>query len=384
MTGRLWTRGFLLAWLASLFYQIGFQLPWAGLVQYASLRGATASEAGLLTGLFALLALLLRPLAGWQIDRGRKRPVLMVGALIFVASAFGYLAAGSILLLLLVRTFNGCGHAAGQTANQALAAALAPAERRGEALSMQLLTLALATGLGPSIGVLIAGQAGFPAMFLTAGLCSLVTVGLAWLIPEPALGAPGRRRLVNTAVLRPGGILMALMIAFGAVVGLASLHAEQRGLANPGLIFLPYAAGMALIQLFGGRLSDRYGRGVAILPGLLLASLGMLGLALAQAWWLLPAAALFGVGVGLAQSNLIALAADYVAPNQRGSAIATAGMFLEGGISLGATLAGLIGQLAGLSTAFLALGLLPALALLLLSVTPWGATTLRRRYSAEP
>lgn len=381
---RLWTRDFAVVWLASLFYQIGFQLPWAGLLAYAAILGASPTQAGLLTGLFALMALLGRTVVGWQLDLGRKRLVLVIGALIFVTCALGYALATSVVVLLALRLCNGLGHAAGQTANQALAAETAPPERRAEALAMQLLTLALATGLCPAIGVLIAQAAGYPSMFAVAGLASLVTVFLGLTLREPPPRPTGARRLINTAVLRPGLILLALMIAFGAIIGLAPVHAAQRGLANAGLIFLPYATGLALAQLLSGRWSDRHGRAAVILPGLLLAALGIAAVALAAGWWLLPAVALFGVGVGLAQPSLIALAADYVAPSQRGSAIATVGMFLEGGISAGATLAGLIGQLAGLPLAFLTLGALPALAWLSLTMTPWGRVTLSRSFTGHP
>jgi MFS family permease len=100
-------------------------------------------------------------------------------------------------------------------------------------------------------------------------------------------------------VIRPGLILLALMIPFGAIVGLAAVHAARVGLVNPGLFFLAYAGGLATAQSFGGRLSDRRGRAAAILPGLVLAALGMAAVAAAFGWWLLPAAAVFGLGVGL-------------------------------------------------------------------------------------
>jgi MFS family permease len=374
---RLFTRGFTLVWTASLLYNAGFQLIGAALPLYAVSLGATDGQVGLLIGLFALAAMAGRTVVGWQLDRGSKRLVLVAGNLIFVASALGYAAVTAVAPLLALRVLNGAGHAAGQAANQTLATETAPPERRGEALAMQLLTLSLSLATMPALGVAIAGAFGFPALFLvTAGL-SLLAALVALLCPEPpppVVRSPAQ--FFNVAVIRPGLILLALMIAFGAVVGLAAVHAARVGLVNPGLFFLAYAGGLIVAQSFGGRLSDRRGRAAAILPGLALAALGMAAIALARAWWLLPAAALFGLGVGLAQSSLIALAADYVPPARRGSAIATSGIFLEGGISAGATAGGLIGQAAGLPAAFLALGLLPALALVALVATGWGRRTL--------
>lgn len=373
----LFTRGFTLVIAASLLYNVGFQMTGAALPLFAAGLGASDAQLGLMTGVFALAAMCGRTVVGWQLDRGAKRLVLVAGGLIFVASALGYAAVRTVLPLLGLRLLNGAGHAAGQGANQTLATVTAPPARRGEALAMQALTLTLALAVMPALGVAIAGAVGFPVLFLiTAGL-SLLAALVALLIPEPPPPAePPRARFFNAAVVRPGVILLALMVAFGSVVGLAPVHAARAGLANPGLFFLAYAAGVAAAQLVGGRLSDRRGRAAAILPGLALAALGMGAIALTRAWWLLPAAAIFGAGVGLGQSNLLALAADYVPPLQRGSAIATAGIFLEGGIATGATVAGLIGQAAGLPVAFLALGALPGLALLALLATTWGRQTL--------
>jgi MFS family permease len=167
------------------------------------------------------------------------------------------------------------------------------------------------------------------------------------------------------------------MVGFGVAIALAPVHALRVGLANPGLFFLAYALGAFVAQSFGGRLSDRRGRAVAIVPGLGLATLGLWGVGLSQGWWLLPAAATFGAGLGLAQPNLFALAADRVAPERRGSVLASTGMFLEGGISSGATLGGIIGQAAGLPLAFLTLGSLSAIAMGVLLLTPWGRQTLQ-------
>ena len=374
---RLFTRAFTLVWTASLIYNAGFQLIGAAMPLFAASLGATDTQVGLTTGLFALAAMVGRTVVGWQLDRGSKRLVLVIGNAIFVVSSLGYAVVSSVAALLALRALNGAGHAAGQGANQTLATVTAPPERRGEALSMQALTLTLALATMPALGVAIAAAVGFPTLFVITAALSLLAGLVALLIPEPPPPAePPRAQFFNAAVVRPGLIVLALMIPFGAIVGLAPVHAARAGLVNAGLFFLAYAAGLAAAQLFGGRLSDRRGRAAAILPGLALAALGMWAVALAREWWLLPAAATFGAGVGLTQSNLFALAADYVPAARRGSAIATTGIFLEGGIAAGATAGGMIGQAAGLPTAFLLLGLLPALALVALLATDWGRRTL--------
>jgi MFS family permease len=374
---RLFTPRFTMVWLASLLYNVSFQLPTAALPLFALNLGAGEAEVGLLTGLFALMAMLGRTVVGWQLDRGAKRLVLAGGALLFSLCALGYSLATSVLPLLALRLLNGLGHAAGQTANQALITDNAPPDRRGEALSMQLLTLTLALATMPFTGVAVAQGFGFTALFGLIAAGSLLTALLALRLheapPRPDRPPP---QFFNRAVLRPGVLLFALMLAFGAVFALAPVHAARVGLPNAGLVYLAYALGNGVAQFVGGRLSDRRGRGMAIVPGLALAVVGLWAVALASGPWLLPAAGLFGIGVGLAQPTIIALAADYVPPPRRGSAIATVGIFLELGISAGATAGGVIGQAAGLPVAFLTLSALPALVFLALALSPWGRRTL--------
>lgn len=369
----LFTRGFTIVWTASLLYNLAFQMTAAALPLFAVGLGATDTHIGLMIGLFALAAMLGRTVVGWQLDRGAKRLVLAAGGLIFVVASLSYAVVTAVGPLLGLRALNGLGHAAGQAANQTLAAETAPPERRGEALSMQQVTLVLAVATMPALGVVVAGWVGFSALFVLTAALSLLAALVALTCPEPPAPATRPRpTFFNAAVIRPGLILFALMASFGAVVGLAAVHAARVGLANPGLFFLAYALGSLAVQFVGGRLSDTRGRAAVILPGLALAAAGMAAIALAREWWLLPAAALFGAGLGLGQPNLFALAADHVPPARRGSALATAGIFLEGGISVGATAAGIIGQAAGLPVAFLALGALPALALVMLLARGWG------------
>ena len=281
---RLFTRAFTLVWTASLIYNAGFQLIGAAMPLFAASLGATDTQVGLTTGLFALAAMVGRTVVGWQLDRGSKRLVLVIGNAIFVVSSLGYAVVSSVGALLALRALNGAGHAAGQGANQTLATVTAPPERRGEALSMQALTLTLAVATMPALGVAIAAAVGFPTLFVITAALSLLAGLVALACPRAA--AAGRSaapaRFFNAAVVQPGLIVLALMIPFGAIVGLAPVHAARAGLVNAGLFFLAYAAGLAAAQLFGGRLSDRRGRAAAILPGLALAALGMWAVALAR------------------------------------------------------------------------------------------------------
>lgn len=374
---RLVTRGFGLVLATSLFTGLGFQLLGAALPNYAVALGASDVQLGLIVGLFALMAMIGRPVVGWLLDQGSKPLVLASGAVLYTLCSAGYGLVASMTPLLGLRVLNGLAMAATMTAAQALTTDLTPPRRRGEALALQGFAGTLSMGLGPVMGVAIAGLAGYGSLFWVAAACCLLAVPCALLVPRPPSSGPRPpARLFNATVNRPGLMVLATMLAFGAVVGLVPVHATRTGLENAGLFFTAFAVGVGLAQIAGGRLTDRRGRAAAILPGLGLAALGLWAVAMTGGWWLLPAGLVFGVGQGLAQTGLFALTADYVPPEQRGSAMATAGTYLELGIGGGATLAGLISQIAGIPTAFLLLGAVPAVALAMGLASPWGRAAL--------
>lgn len=364
------SRDFTLLWLGSLAFSASFQLLLTAMPLYAQSLGARNSEIGLIIGLFAAAAMATRLPTGWLIDRGRRVPILVAGAAIFALSSAGYALVGSVSALLALRTFHGTGMATFTTTGQTVVVDVAPAGRRGEALGLYGIANNLAAGLGPAVGMGLALALGFQSLFGASVALALLAIGLCALIAEPAPSAARPpARLFNRTVLAPGLPMLALMFSYGALASFVPLHALQRGMANPGLFFTVYAGAMVAAQVAAGWASDRFGRSAAILPGLALAAVGLLAVAALEGWWLLVAAAVYGLGAGAAQPALYASAGDLVPPEQRGSAMATMGLFLELGISSGAIVSGLLAEPLGLGSTFVAVAVVPAAGLLLAAAT---------------
>lgn len=352
MRPRLLSRDFALLLATGLALGLSFQLPLTVTPLYALQLGGDEADVGLVIGVFALAAMVARPLTGWQLDRGRRTAVLMLGAATFALCSAGYAAVGSLALLLGLRAVHGTGMSNYQTATQTLVGDLAPPERRGEAMGLQGSMMIVAAGVGPPLGAAIASRLGFEPLFLIAGAIAAVGLGFASFVREPArLGPPARPRLFHRDAVGPGLILLGPMFTFGAMASFVPVYAVRHGLDNPGLFFTVYAGATILAQNVGGRLSDRLGRSAAILPGLLLGAVGIFLVPQLEGLALLIAAAVYGLGQGLSQPALFALPVDLVPPAERGSALATAGLFLELGIGSGAIGAGLLAKGFGLETA---------------------------------
>ena len=355
------TPAFLALSLASFVTYFSVQLLTASLPLYAVRLGASDAVLGWMAGVIAIASLVARPWVGQWLDRGGSVPALMLGILAFALSAAGYWLAASVVILLVFRSLTGLGVALFTTAGQTLTVNLTPQERRGEALSLYAVWHPVALIVGPPVGVAIAGAMGYPALFAVCIAIGLLGLSLTWPLRTLRSDSTGRRPLLfNRTVWMPGIWMAFLMVPYGANIGLLAVHAARRGLANPGMAFTAMAVGLLAILLSVGRRSDRAARTAIVVPGMLIAAFGMWATAALHGWGLLVGGALSGIGLGLAQPALLALGVDLVPPEDRGSAMATLGMFLEIGIWLGAVGGGLIARSFGTGMMFGLAGVAPA------------------------
>jgi len=158
---------------------------------------------------------------------------------------------------------------------------------------------------------------------------------------EPALSACSQAGLVNN--LNDGlawGLLPLLFVRGGLSVG------------QVGLLAALYPAVWGLGQLLTGPLSDRLGRKPLITGGMLLQAVALAGTALAGSF--LPWAAsaiLLGAGTAMVYPTLLAAISDVAHPSWRASAVGVYRLWRDTGFAVGALLAGLVADLAGLVAA---------------------------------
>ena len=158
---------------------------------------------------------------------------------------------------------------------------------------------------------------------------------------EPALSACSQAGLVNN--LNDGlawGLLPLLFARDGLPVG------------QVGLLAALYPAVWGLGQLVTGPLSDRLGRKPLITGGMLLQAVALAGTALAGSFapWA-GSAVMLGVGTAMVYPTLLAAVSDVAHPSWRASAVGVYRLWRDTGFAVGALLAGLVADLAGLEAA---------------------------------
>jgi MFS family permease len=168
---------------------------------------------------------------------------------------------------------------------------------------------------------------------------SQVLVATSW--REPALSASSQAGLVNN--LNDGlawGLLPLLFVRGGLPV------------AQVGLLAALYPAVWGLGQLLTGPLSDRLGRKPLITAGMLLQALALAGTAMAGSFLPWAASAIvLGAGTAMVYPTLLAAISDVAHPSWRATAVGVYRLWRDAGFAVGALLAGLVADLAGLEAA---------------------------------
>ena len=379
---RLWTRAFVLMSLGSLFLFTSFYLLLPTLPLFVKELGGHDTQVGLAVGIFTLVAVILRPIAGGLLDQYGRRPFLLIGLAFYGLSMYLYGMVQGVGTLLLVRLLHGASWAFVTTAAAAVIADIVPANRRGEGMGWYGLAMTVAMAAGPLLGTWTLDGYTFSGVFLLAVALSVAAL-LAVAGPRLPFERPEVRRkiaLYDPAALPVSLAVVFLTFAYGAVTTFVPLFAVTIDV-NPGLYFLVYALSLTLARPIAGKLSDRYGAASVIVPAALLSICALFVLSSATGLaGVVAAAVLYGLGFGSAQPALQAALLGMVPKERFGLANASFFTAFDLGIALGSTLLGWVADLVSYRALF-ALSTL-AVALSLAVFIAYVRPLLRRREGA--
>lgn len=327
--------------------------------------GGEPSQIGLVMGIFALTAVLSRPLVGRLVDDWGRKPVMMIGSTIFILGPLFYMLARSVPSLFLARMFHGIGIAAFTTAYPTLVADLVPSPRRGEALGLAGIAPAFSIMVAPPLASALLPRFDFSPFFLVSAMVAALSLLVATPIREAARApnpqkAPGfLETLGERYVWVPCLLNAALGLTWGALINFLPLFGMERGIANTGLFFTGYGLMTVTAQMPLGRLSDRVGRITVIAPATVLLALALAGLEVVRGVELLIVVAiLYGLGLSGTWTATMALLVDETPLEVRGMAIGVLYACFDLGVGLGGVAMGPVAGTVGYGGMYLILGLI--------------------------
>ncbi|TWT09306.1 MFS transporter [Planomicrobium sp. CPCC 101079] len=363
---KLWTKDFIVVSSVNFLLTLIFYLLMVTIAVYAvDEYAASASEAGLITGIFIVGTLFGRLYIGRVIDNiGRKR-TLIIGLVFFTLTTCLYFLPFGVPFLLANRLVHGMALGMASTATGTIIAQLIPDSRRGEGIGYYSMSATLATAIGPFIGLYMSQVTSFQNIFAFCLILGAVCLAVGFSVQVPKL--PEAYRAGKNAETEAKGFqlsnfiepkalpiaLITLMIAFGysSVLSFINFYAIEIDLVQTAsFFFVVYAVAVLISRPFTGRLMDSKGANFIMYPAFLVFAAGLFLLSSVHTGvMLLLAGALIGFGFGNMQSSTQAIAVKMTEPHRLGLATSTFFIALDAGLGFGPYLLGFLVPVTGYS-----------------------------------
>ena len=209
----------------------------------SSLQMDYATSVWVPTAYLAALASLLLTVGRLSDIRGRK-PIFIIGFVVFVAGSFLCSVAQDGGQLVLFRVIQGCGGAFIMATSTAIITSVFPPQERGKALGINVMFVYIGLSLGPPLGGFLTGALGWQSIFWVNVPIGLAVIGLAaWKLKEPRIQAKTKQFDVAGAVTFAVG-LVALLVAL--------TESEDRGWTSPfiiGMLALSMGSFIAFVMI---------------------------------------------------------------------------------------------------------------------------------------
>ncbi|MDO4539858.1 MAG: MFS transporter [Syntrophomonadaceae bacterium] len=370
----LWTRNFIIIIIANLLFFLSFQMVVPILPLYIESLGGSSAMVGLIVACGTVGGVLARPFAGRLTDSWGRLPVYFIGLTLCALAIFIYPFCTALIVLLLVRFMHGLCMGTATTGNSTIATDLLPRSRLNEGIGYFGMASTLALTVAPALALYMITVVDYGSVFRVAFGISVLTVVLSLLLlvkPPPSIPVnTNREALYEKSALLPALLLAFQSCSYASIATYLALYGVSLAISNIGLYFSVYAVTIVVCRLFVGRIADRRGYHVVMIPALIAGPLSFVFLAWGQQLGtLLISAVLMGISFGISFPTLMAMAVRDVAPQRRGAANGTVMSGFDLGFGLGAMVWGMVAQWLGYSAMYLLN--LPFLALSLIIYLWW-------------
>lgn len=351
--GGLWTPDFCRILGANLLLLIAGNLLSSVFALFMVSRGGTELHIGIASYLYAIASLLMRPLAGWFLDHRSRRSIVLAGLVGLVLVPWGYIFVSQIAVLLAIRLCHGLLSASTSTGMTTNAYDTLSQEDFNRGVGYFGFSNAIATAVGPGMGLWIWNRYQAPGLFGAISAATLLALLLLRKFRFYEIPPEKRTRLRDEKPADllyekdalPAAVLEGFIaLGSGAIAPYLTLFLLQRGdIANPGLFYTFQACGTFASRLFVGKISERYGEAPLVYSSTALFLCGISALVFSQhAALVFAGAVLMGIGYGFTVTGFQIMSVRIVPPARRGAAASTYSCGWDVFAALGGLLSGVL------------------------------------------
>ncbi|MBK5501733.1 MFS transporter [Peribacillus sp. TH14] len=356
---RIFNKSFLFLFISNFLVFIGFEMLLPILPAYLLSMNASSIQVGLVTSLFTIGAVLIRPFVGYYlIDNQRKSLAISASAALMIITML-YPFLNIIWLFLLLRLFHGAAWGVSTTANSTIVVDLIPKTRLGEGMGYFSISTTVGAIIAPSIGILIYDSFSFDILIWSSVVLSLLAVIALQFVYSPTTVKREKQpfrfldMIFEKDVWFPALLTVITTLGFGAIITFLVLFGKQKGLDHIFLFFLINATVATLLRPFTGKWYDKKGPWSIIIMSAVLGFLSLVMLSYAtNDLHLIIAAILFGAGYGTVMPCLQTWTVQKVSEEKSGAANATFFSSFDVGVGVSSFVLGILAEWISLEMIF--------------------------------
>lgn len=322
-------------------------------------KGFTETQIGLIIGVTAASALVVRPWAGLSVDTKGSRWAILIGQVFVFLSTAGYLLAHKFISFFLLRLLYGIGMAFYGTGSVTFASSIGEAEMKSSSIAMY--TLITMLGLGFSMGI---SQIAFDLFgFHVLVMVSLLLIILAFSVMKMRAGAilpraktgrvPFLTVLQSPVITATTVCQFAAGFSFSALFTFIPLAALAENIHFYSLYFISFAIFVICSRFFVQQVNYLLGlNGTIIYSSLVMLFSTILLFIGISPIVLTLAGALFGLGFGVIFPSLVLLVVKKTPESSRGTALSILTASSDIGNALSVAILGVVAEHLGYDVLF--------------------------------
>lgn len=349
---KLWSKSYVLMLFSNLFIYLGFYMLVPTLPAYAKVCGGSNFEASLVVSTFSITSLLIRLISGSIMDKIEIKPLLLLGAIILSVTTLSYVWL-PVNAIIFVRIIQGVGWGLASTGTAAIFSNIIPKEKRGEGMGYYSLSMIISMALSPIVAIVLMNLYSFKNIAFIS--IALVATGMIFLsqvkIPKKIAPESKSKKIFSLTdsfekkAALPSLLCFLLVITLCGIMSYIMLYGRELNISSIWIYFIGFVAMILVTRPLVGKVFDKKGHTVIIIPGSISLIIGLILLSYANSVPSLIVSSLFyGLGYGAVQPSLQAWTVNRSPHNRKGAANGTFLSSMDLSYTLGAILLSFIAQ----------------------------------------
>lgn len=367
-TKKLWSRNFFCINLCVIFASFT-NFAYIYVLPVHMLRiGGSATNVGLMGAALTIVGLITRLTLSPLIDRWGRKPMLVLGGILFALNSLGYFLLKDLVWgVILMRCFSGFSQGILFPVPPTIVSDISPKEKLVDALGYFGIASSLPAMFSSPLGLFLYELVS-PNSFFAATLvmsCISVVFGLLYkdeYVPQPAEETARRHfslgNVLEFSVLIPCLVFLVAIFGFSVVNNFVIPFGESRAIAGMSWFFTVHNIAIIITRLFANRLKNILSSRKIIIFGLAIIGGGTILTAFAGNFWMMMlASVIMAVGGTLYSQYLQADILTMAPSRRRGVANSTMMLFQDIGGGGGAALFGVTSEQFGYPFSFVTAGI---------------------------